>query len=198
MVSSTRILSDKFQGKTVHRLDTNGNHKPDADEPMIVRKGPDDQWKPAEHIDRPIQRFAVEKEFGFWTDKQVSHKEGWFWNKTEVVDRPVDGAIQADEVNTTGFERLGNGLYGTSNAFVLGAEILKDSDGALFLDEHFQHFPSRRIIGEGDISRMKEYRADDANWQVNKNTPTLIGVAEGPFTIGSGSTTITVPLQGKL
>lgn len=193
MISSTRILSDKFQGKTVYRLDTNGNHKPDASEPMIVRRGPDDQWKPAEHIDRPIQRFAVEKEFGFWTDKQVSHTEGWFWNKQEVVDRPQNGAIEADEVKTTGFERLGN-----TGSFKLGAEILKDSDGALFLDQHFLTHGPYRIIGEGDIKNMEAYRADDANWQVNKNTPTLIGVAEGPFVIGSGSTTITVPLQGKL
>lgn len=197
MISSNRILSDKFQGKTVYRLDTNGNHKPDASEPMIVRRGPDDQWKPAEHIDRPIQRFAVEKEFGFWTDKQVSHQEGWFWNKQEVIDRPVNGTIEADEVNTAGFERLGNGINGP-NTFALGAEILKDSDGALFLDEHFFTYGSRRIIGQGDIKNMEAYRADDANWQVNKNTPTLIGVAEGPFVIGSGSTTITVPLQGKL
>jgi len=197
MINSHRILSDQSAGKTVYRLDLNKNHKPDANEPMLVQRD-GDSWKPAENIDKPINRFKLEQNFGYWTDAQVSHKEGWFWNRQEVIDRPKNGAIDADEVSTNGFRRLGTGLYGSSNSFELGGEILKDSDGALFLDEHFAQFGPSRIIGEGDIKNLEDYRQDDSNWQVSKhNPPTLIGVAEGPFVIGSGTTTITVPLTGK-
>jgi hypothetical protein len=198
MINSTRILSDKFQGKTVYRLDTNGNHKPDAGEPMLVqRQG--DGWKPAEQLDKPVNRFALESKYGFWSDRQVSHKEGWFWDRKEVVDRPQNELIEADEVTTNGFRRIGNGLYGSTNSFELGGEILKDSDGAFYLDEHSKTFGPHRIIGEGDIKSMEAYRADDSNWLVSKNPPPeLIGVAQGPFVLGSGSTTITVPITGKL
>ena len=71
---------------------------------------------------------------------------------------------------------------------------MADSDGALFLDEHSRTFGSHRIIGQGDIAGMEQYRSDSANWQVRRE-PELIGVAEGPFTIGSGPTVITVPIQ---
>ena len=198
MINSHRILSDKSSGKTVYRLDVNKNHKPDANDPMIVQRD-GDCWKPAENIDKPIDRFNLEQNFGYWTDAQISHKEGWFWNRQEVIDRPKNGTIEAEEVSTSGFRRLGTGLHGSSNSFELGGEILKDSDGALFLDEHFAQFGSRRIIGQGDIKNLEDYRQDDSNWQVSKhNPPTLIGAAEGPFLIGSGTTTITVPLTGKL
>lgn len=196
MISSTRILSDKFQGKPCCRLDTNQNHRPDANEPIVVQSN-GDSWTPVGRLE-PTQRFALEDQFGLWTDRQVSHQEGWFWNREEVIDRPKNEQIEADEIDQPAFRRLGNGLYGSSNSFELGAEILKDSDGALFFDRHYRQFPSRQIIGQGDISRLEAYRQDDANWVVSKNTPTLIGSAQGPFPItGSGPITITVPLTGK-
>lgn len=197
MINSHRILSEKVQGKTVYRVDLNKNHKPDADEPMVMRRD-GDGWKPAENVDRPVSRFNMESQFGFWTDKQVSHKEGWFWDRQEVIDRPKNGTVEPDEISTNGFRRLGTGVDGRSNTFELGGEIVKDSDGALFLDEHFTTFGSHFIVGEGTIKSLEEYRNDDKNWQVSRQEPLLIGVAEGPFSIGSGSTTITVPItMGK-
>ena len=194
MINTTRILSDRFQGQPCFRLDTNQNHRPDADEPMLVQSGADG-WKPSEKVDT-VNRFAMEKGMGFWSDAQVSHKEGWFWNRKEVIDRPKNGAIEADEVSTSGFRRLGTGLYGSSNSFELGSEILRDSDGALFLDQHSCTFPSRRIIGQGDINDLEAYRQDDSNWFVSKNPPpTLIGHVDGPIHLGSEPVTITIPLN---
>lgn len=190
MIQSTRLLSDQFQGKPCYRLDTNQNHRPDADEPVVVQRN-GDTWTPVGRVEA-THRFAVEEGFGLWTDRQVSHQEGWWWNKQEVIDRPKNDLIEADEVSTVGFRRLGN-----SGQFELGAEILRDSDGALFFDHHYRNYPPRRIIGQGDIADMEAYRQDDANWVVSKNTPTLIGSAQGPFVIGPGGTSITVPLTGS-
>jgi hypothetical protein len=192
VINTTRILSDTLNGKTIHRLDTNQNHKPDADEPVLVQRT-QDGWQPATGELGQVKRRTMEDAMGFWTDKQVSHKEGWFWNREEVVDRPKNGTIENDEVSTSGFTRTGDGLNGP-NRYELGAEIVKDSDGALFLDEHSITYGSRRIIGEGDIQRMQSYIDSDDNWIVKQN-PVLIGSAEGPFAIGSGSTTITVPIN---
>ena len=197
MISSTRILSDQFQGKPCYRLDTNRNHRPDADEPIVVQNN-GDSWTPVGRLE-PTQRFAVEEQFGFWTDRQISHKEGWIWDRKEVIDRPKNEQIEADEVDQPGFRRLGERPYDGGNSFELGAEILKDSDGALFVDRHYREFGPHRIIGEGDIANMKLYREDEANWLVNKNTPTLIGSVNGPIAIGgSGPVTVTVPITGKL
>lgn len=192
MINSTRVLSDTLNGQKIYRFDTNQNHKPDADEPMLVQNT-QDGWKPFTGELGEVTRDKMENQMGFWRDQQISHKEGWIWNRQEVIDRPKDGKIDADEVSTPGFTRTGDGLNGP-NRYELGAEIVADSDGALFLDEHSITYGSRRIIGESDIQSMKKYREDDANWQVAQN-PQLIGVAEGPFSIGSGSTTITVPIH---
>jgi hypothetical protein len=191
MISSTRLLTDQFQGKPCYRLDTNQNHRPDADEPMVVQNN-GDKWSPVGRLE-PTQRFAVEEQFGFWTDRQVSHTEGWIWDREEVIDRPKNGEIEADEVDRPSFQRLGR-----SGNFELGAEILKDSDGALFVDRHYRQYGPHTIIGEGQIADMKLYRADDANWLVSKNTPTLIGSTQGPISLGPGSVTVTVPITGKV
>lgn len=195
MINTTRILSDSFQGRPCFRLDTNQNHRPDANEPMLVQAG-SDGWKPSEKLDT-VHRFDMEKGLGFWTDRQISHKEGWFWDRQEVIDRPKNGTIEADEVSTSAFRRLGTGLHGSSNSFELGSEIVRDSDGALFLDEHSRTYPSRRIIGQGDIRDMENYRQDDSNWLVpNQSKPVLIGAVDGPIHLGSEPVTITIPLTG--
>ena len=190
---SHRILSDNSTGQRNYRVDLNNNHKPDADEPVVMRADKDG-WKPAENLDT-MDRFAVEKGVGYWTDKQISHKEGWFWDRKEVIDRPKNGTVEADEVSTSGFRRLGNGISGP-NSFELGAEIVRDQDGALYLDEQFAHYGSHTIIGQGDIQRLEAYRQDDANWNVAKAppAPVLIGSA-GPITLNGGTTTVTIPLH---
>jgi hypothetical protein len=194
MIQSTRVLKDTSQAQTRYRLDTNNNHRADANEPVIVQRTKDG-WEPTQKVDQ-VHRFAMEKSFGVWTDKQVSHKEGWFWDRKEVVDRPLDGKIDADEVAAPAFRRLGNGLYGSSNSFELGSELLRDQDGALFLDEHSVTYGSRRIIGKGDIQSMEAYRQDDSNWYVSKNTPLLMGSTDGPIHLGGGSVTVTIPITG--
>lgn len=190
-VQSTRIYSDRYQGKPVQRFDTNGNHRADANEPMLVqRQG--DGWVPAD-VQSGVDRHKLEDKYGVWTDRQISHKEGWFWNKKEVIDRPKDNAIQEDEVQTFGFTRTGNGINGP-NRYELGAEIVADQNGGLVLDEHSITFGARYIVGQGDIRRMEDYRSDGSNWQTRPE-PVLIGSAEGPFIIGSGPTTITIPIS---
>src|ERR1017187_7518016 len=187
--TSYHILSDNVQGQKAYRIDLNPNHKPDADEPVLVERDKD-SWKPVTDLEGPVDRFKVEKNLGYWTDRQGSPTEGIFFTK-EVIDRPKDGKIQEDEVSTAGFRRLGR-----SGNFELGAEIVKTSDGALFLDEHNRSYGPRRIISKGDIQDMENYRGNDANWLVAKQppTPVLIGSA-GPIVLTGSGTTVTIPLH---
>lgn len=164
-IHSYRIIPTPVsEGTRRLHVDTNDNRVADENDPLLV-KMTDDGWQPVEQLDSSVDRFTMEKDYGYWKDTEVSHREGWPWNRKTVVDRPKDGKIDADELSFPEWQRLGNGINGP-NRYELGAEIVKDAEGRLTLDEHNQYYGSRRIIGSGDIERQRQYRNDDSNWQV--------------------------------
>lgn len=165
-IYSTRIIpSPVSSGEKRLHVDTNNNRVADAQDPVLV-KMTEDGFQPVESLDASVDRFTLEKDYAYWGDKEVSHKEGWPWNRRKVVDRPKDGKIDADELSFPEWKRLRSSAGGYSNTFELGAEIVMDEAGRLTLNEHYQSYGPYRIIGEGDIARQREYRNDDGKWQV--------------------------------
>lgn len=165
-VYSTRIIPSPVSSgvKQLH-LDTNNNRVADENDPVLV-KMTEDGFQPVESLDSSVDRFTLEKDYGYWKDKEVSHKEGWPWNRKKVVDRPKDGKIDADELSFAEWKRLPSNLGGYSNTYELGAEIVKDDAGRLNLKEHYQSYGPHRIITNGDIESQRQYRNDDSNWNV--------------------------------
>lgn len=162
-VYTTRIIPGPASGPNGarrHYVDTNNNRVADTADPVLVKFG-DDGWKPVEQIEGSVDRFTLEQDYGYWKDREVSHREGWPWNRRTVVDRPLDGKIDGDELGFPQFQR-----FGDSGTFELGAELIKDDQGRLSLEEHYQTYPALRIIGQGDIQTMQNYRADDSNWRI--------------------------------
>ena len=158
MIRSYRMLAQNTaEGKRLV-VDENQNGKVDSGESRLVKQG-QDGWRAMEQLDAPIDRFTLEKDFGLWTDKEVSHTEGWFWNRHKVVDRELDAKIDADEVSQTTWKRFGN-------SYRLGAEVAKDGDGRFQLDYHAVTYGGLRVIGESDINWQGEYRENDSNWIV--------------------------------
>jgi hypothetical protein len=158
-IDTYRLLPRNTENGKRYILDTNGNG--DADESQLVKQS-QDGWQPVDQLDKGIDRFTFEQDYGLWQDKEVSHKEGPFWNRRTVVDRPADGKIDADEVKQTTWIR-----YPGSDAFRLGADIAKDSEGRFSFNRHDINY-GRRIIGQSDIDWQAQYRQDDANWAVPK------------------------------
>lgn len=168
-VSTTRIIPSpvsNWKGGRFHHIDSNENRVADEQDPILV-KMTEDGWQPVETIENSVDRFTMEQDYGYWQDREVSHREGWPWNRKTVVDRPRDNKIDADELSFPEFKRYRSDLGGYSQLFQLGAEIVKDDQGRLTLDEHFHRFAPRRIIGEGDISRLSDYRGQESNWKVS-------------------------------
>jgi hypothetical protein len=174
-IQSYAILAQPTSIGTQYRVDGNrSNSIDDSDEVLVSRNG--DSWQPTTSLEGNVDRFKVADTMGLWTDKEVSHREGWFWNRRTVVDRPLDGKIDADEVSGLDFHRFGSGslrVGDNNNAFRLGAEIVDKGHGPT-LDVHTTVFPSLRVIGQGDIDRLQSYIDDNSNWQVAGPTPEQI------------------------
>lgn len=160
-VSTYRIFTTP-QGQ---RIDTNRNHTADDKDPVLV-VSTNDGWQKA-NVDGPVDRETVRKDYGFWTDKQLSHQEGWWWDRQEVIDRPLDGKVQADEVRLAVPQRLPDRQFGGyTNTFYLGSEVNKDVQGRLYLNENYHSFPPLLIIGSSQLNHVNGLIADDNNWQV--------------------------------
>ena len=149
-----------------HRIDTNRNLHPDASEPILVQST-NDGWQRAE-LEGEVDHDSLAHGYGFWKDKQISHKEGWWWDRQEVIDRPLDGKIQPDEVNLAQPERLSDGLGGYSNTFYLGGEVANDGPDAFKLNENYLSWGPYAIIGPNQIATVNQEIADPSNWQVAK------------------------------
>lgn len=163
MIDSYRLLPRNTENGKRYVFDFNRNGNADAGEAQLVRQS-QDGWQPVDQLDGALDRFTFEKDFGIWQDQEISHKEGvWPFNRRKVVDRPVDGKIDADEVTQTTWIR-----YPGTDAFRLGGEITKDSEGRFEYDRHTIRYGAHYIIGNSDIEWQRQYREEDANWKVAK------------------------------
>lgn len=160
-INTHRIIPSPVSSgvKRLH-VDTNDDRIGDDKDPLLV-KMTDDGWQPVEQLDESVDRFTLEKDYGYWKDTEVSHMEGWPWNRRKVIDRPKNGTIEADELSFPQFQRINR-----SQLFELGGEIVKDNGGRLTLQEHYHRFAPRRIIGNSEINQLIDYRTNDDNWQV--------------------------------
>ena len=166
-VNSYRILPETTASGTRYRVDGNHTNGVESSDAVLVRSN-GESWEPVAELPSNVDRFTTEETFGTWEDKEISHREGWFWNRRKVIDRPKDGKIDQDEVSGLGFRRFDSGRRITQepdNFFRVGSEIADKGYGPT-LDIHYQGYGPYRVIGGSDISKLEDYRADDANWRV--------------------------------
>ena len=123
-----------------------------------------DGWQSVEELEGSLDRYAVEQDMGYWVDQVATRQVGPLWARKEVVDRPANGVIEAEEVTLKEFRRSTRLFQG--NHFHLGAEIFRDDQGRLFHYEQTAQFPARREVDPMDVERLKIYRDSDANWEV--------------------------------
>lgn len=158
-ITSFRILPRNTAEGKRYVVDSNRNGSADPGESSLVRIT-DDGWQHVDSLDGPVHRETMGKDVGFWRDREVSHREGWIWDRRTVIDRPLDGKIDADEVGQIGWERT------SDSSFSLGSEISQDKDGRLYLNRHDANYGPYRIIGQGDIESQRKYIDNDDNWIV--------------------------------
>lgn len=158
-ITSFRVLPRNTAEGKRYVVDTNRNGSADPGESSLVRIT-DDGWQPVDKLDAPVHRDAMGKDFGFWEDREISHTEGlWPFKRTTVIDRPLDGKIDADEVSQITWEKTSDSSYS------LGSEISQDKDGRLYLSRHDAHY-GLRIIGQAELNSQGEYIKNDDNWIV--------------------------------
>ncbi len=150
------------------RLDLNGNHHADVNEPVLVRVTPKG-WQAVVRLDSSIDRFTLEQDYGYWVDRQVEGG-GWLW-VSDQTQRPRDGHIDPDEVRLFKIARwdgFGEGNWTPRfNSYCLGGEILRDEEGRLFHYEQRADYSPRTEVDGEDWRRMDDYRQVNANWKVN-------------------------------
>ena len=162
-IDTFRVLPRNTAEGKRYIFDGNRDGSGDPGESQLVKQS-EDGWQPVSQLDNSIDRFTFEQDYGIWKDQEVSHKEGPFWNRRTVVDRPVDGKIDSDEVSQTTWHR-----YPGSDSFRLGGEIAKDSEGRFAFNRHDIHYGPYYIIGQSDINNQEKYRNDDSKWSVPAN-----------------------------
>jgi hypothetical protein len=156
--SSHRLLAGRMDGLRVLRLDTNDNHHADPDEPVLVKISPDG-WKCVENLDHSLNRFSLEHDYGYWSDRA---RIGWkgLW----VEERAPNGLLEADEVTIKRIHKSQE----MGNIYEIGAEVYRDEEGRLFHREQRAHYSRNTEVDRQDLRRLQDYRDSNANWTVSQ------------------------------
>ncbi|MCA9778319.1 MAG: hypothetical protein KC800_16445 [Candidatus Eremiobacteraeota bacterium] len=108
-------------------VDSNGDGKRQDDEGILVKRS-DDRWEPVRNLEDSINREELSSNYGLWADRQTTRKDGVWPFRKEVVDRPLNGEIEDDEVVQFASAHEGRDIY-------LGSEITRESStGTLYLE----------------------------------------------------------------
>lgn len=158
--SSHRLLQAQLDKKTVLRLDINDNHHADAFEPVLVTIGPQG-WKAVDQLDHSLNRFSMENDYGYWSDRAIYAWQG-ILNGKLMVTRALNGRIEPDEVRLKKLQKVDEG----GHVFLIGAEIQRDDQGRLFHLEQTAYYSRNTEVDKQDLRRLQDYRDSDANWAV--------------------------------
>ena len=165
-IKTTRqqLLSTRWKGKPVLRLDTNNNHRPDDQEPILVRISADG-WQPVESLEKSLDRYEVEQDLGFWTDRELSTGNSTTLAPSLATGPPRKGTIEADEVQIKEFAPSS----APGNLYRLGAEIVRDPKGQSFCVEQIADFGAHEINTHSYKDALRTYRENNAHWKVPRN-----------------------------
>jgi len=155
-----------FQGKPTYHLDRNGNQNAEPYEPILVKKNGDVFEIVREFPAEGVDRFEIDANYGYWVDAEKAHMEGMIWDRHRVVERPLDGSVDNDEVSEAWKSwrtPLPPDPYG--DFYSLGSEIVMGANGEPTLHQHYQpYLKDKPESYDGKI--LREYRADISNWLV--------------------------------
>ncbi|MFN8614267.1 MAG: hypothetical protein U0931_42440 [Vulcanimicrobiota bacterium] len=142
-----RLLAEKTGNHQVVRLDRNDNLHADPEEPILVHvtvKG----WQPVERLNEPVNRFAMENDYGWWTHPNSSGS--------------VTTQVNANDVKLN----ILHPIQGDDHLYELGVEVWLDEQGHVFQLEQTARYSANLPISAADLGRMDDYRETSANWTV--------------------------------